>query len=85
MFKNYNIHLAIYLYFLPFLASPLRVYVSTRTGMLSAEDGFGLSHYINSKESLRSHASDYLTALSSLLSSLFSASAPTATDQTHSD
>lgn len=57
---------------LALVASPLRVCVSTRAEMLSAEDWDGLSHCISSKERLRSNASDYLTALSFLSCLLFS-------------
>lgn len=74
---------------LPFFAFPLRVCVSAGAGMLSGEDRVGClrpSHCIDSRESLRSHAFDYLTALSFLSCLLFSPPLlPTAPDQTHSD
>ncbi len=63
------------IYLLPFFASPLRLCVSAGAGMLSGEDRVGClrpSHCIDSRESLRSHAFDYLTALSFLSCLLFS-------------
>lgn len=86
---NEFLSVCLFIYLLPYFASPLRVCVRAGAGMLSGEDRVGClcpSHYIDSRESLRSHAFDYLTALS-FLSRLLSPLLllPTAPDQTHSD